>query len=302
MDQEKLIQKWLLEELSEKEGAAFDALEDASFYRGIIKDAERFKASNFSKVDDFETFKKQVILTDPKVKKLEWFRPMLRIASVAVLLFGIYYVFMLNQPTTVETLVAQKKTIELPDASKVVLNALSEVNYDEEQWNTKREITLEGEAFFDVAKGAKFDVITPKGTVSVLGTEFNVKQRGTFFEVACFEGTVRVVTNGHTEILEVGDNLTVFNGEVIAGKNSFNEPQWTKNSSYFQRTPLLEVFAELERQYGLTLTFDHVNTDQLFTGGFVHGNLEAALMAISAPLDLDYEILKANEVRFSKRE
>lgn len=302
MDHEKLIQKWVLEELSEKENEAFDALEDASFYKNIIKDAERFKASNFSKVDDFETFKERVISPDPKVKKLEWFRPMLRIASVAVVLFGLYYFFMFSQPTTVETLVAQKTTIELPDASKVVLNALSEVSYNEGKWETKREISLEGEAFFDVAKGATFDVVTPNGTVSVLGTEFNVKQRGAFFEVACFEGTVRVVADGHTEILEVGDNFTLFDGEVTTGKNSFDEPQWTKNSSYFQRTPLLEVFAELERQYDVTLTFENVDTDQLFTGGFVHNDLETALMAISAPLDLDYQILKANEVRFSRRE
>ncbi len=302
MDQEKLIQKWLLEELSEKESKAFDALEDASFYKDIIEDAERFKASHFSTVEDFETFKKRVIAPDPKVKRLEWFRPMLRIASVAVVLFGLYYFFIFNQPTEVQTLIAQKTTIELPDASQVVLNALSEVSYNERKWDTKREIKLEGEAFFDVAKGAKFDVVTPKGTVSVLGTEFNVKQRGAFFEVACFEGTVRVVANGHTEILEVGDNFKLFNGEVTTGKNSFDEPQWTKNSSYFQRTPLFEVFAELERQYNVTLTFENVNSNQLFTGGFVHNNLETALKAISEPLDLNYQILKPNEVRFSKRE
>ncbi|TAI48095.1 FecR family protein [Flagellimonas allohymeniacidonis] len=302
MDQENLIQKWLLDELSKEESKAFDAMEDAPFYKSIINDAAQFKASHFSTVDDFETFKERVISPDPKVRKIQWIKPILRIASVAVLFFGLYYYFLFNPVTEVQTEVAQKTIIELPDASQVVLNALSEVSYDKNAWGTKREIKLEGEAFFDVAKGAKFDVVTSKGTISVLGTEFNVKQRGTFFEVACFEGTVRVVTNRHTEILQAGDNFKLFDGEMITGKNSFDEPQWTKNTSYFQRTPLKEVFAELERQYNVTITFENVDAEQLFTGGFVHSDLETALAAISEPLDLNYQILKPNTVRFSKRD
>ncbi|WP_422859707.1 FecR family protein [Flagellimonas sp. S174] len=302
MDQETLIQKWILEDLSVEESKAFDALEDAPFYKGIIDDAAQFKASNFSKIDDFETFKARLITPDPKVRKLQWIKPMLRIASVAVILFGLSYFFLFSNPTEVQTLAAQKTTIELPDASQVVLNVLSEISYDENKWDTQREIKLEGEAFFDVAKGAKFDVVTSKGTVSVLGTEFNVKQRGSFFEVACFEGTVQVVTNGHTQILQAGDNFKLFNGDMATGKNSFDEPQWTKNTSYFQRTPIFEVFAELERQYNVNITFETVDADQLFTGGFVHNDFETALKAISEPLDLNYEILKPGAVRFSKRD
>ena len=302
MDQETLIQKWLLEELTAEESKAFDALKDAPFYKGILTDAERFKASHFSKVDDFDTFKARFVSPDPKVKKLQWIKPMLRVASVAVIFFGLYYFFLFNTLTHVETSVSQKTTIELPDASQVVINALSEVSYNKRAWDTKREINLEGEAFFDVAKGAKFDVVTSKGTISVLGTEFNVKQRGTFFEVACFEGTVRVVTNEHTEILQAGDNFKLFDGEMVTGKNSYDEPQWTRNRSYFLRTPVSEVFAELERQYNVSVTFENIDTDQLFTGGFVHNDLETALRSISEPLDLNYQILKRNTVRFSKRD
>ncbi|WP_281540727.1 FecR family protein [Maribacter aestuarii] len=300
MDKDNLIQKWLLDELSEEESKKFDALEDASFYKNIISDASSFKASNFSTVDDFETFKKRNMVPDTKVRKLEWIKPMLRIASIVVIAIGVYFFFLSNQLTEVQTLVAEKTTIELPDASKVVINALSEVSYDKGKWDNKREIRLKGEAFFDVAKGAKFDVITPEGTVSVLGTEFNVKQRNGFFEVACFEGTVRVVSDGHTEILQVGDNFKIVNGIKTSGKNSYNEPQWTNNTSYFQRVPVSEVLDELQRQYAIKITVDNVDTDQLFTGGFVHGDLDNALKAISEPMSLDFEILKGTEVRFSK--
>ncbi|MGW9687030.1 FecR family protein [Flagellimonas sp. 2504JD1-5] len=302
MDRENLIEKWLLDELSEKESKAFNELEDAPFYKNIVEEASRFKASNFSSMDNFEEFRQRVIKPDPKVKKLQWFKPMLRVASVVTVAFGLYFFFMFNNVTEVNTLVAEKTTVELPDESRVVVNALSEVSFNEKEWDTKREIQLQGEAFFDVAKGAKFDVITSEGIISVLGTEFNVKQRENFFEVSCFEGTVKVSTDGHIEILQVGDNLKLINGTLIKDKNSFDQPQWTSNRSYFQRTPVSEVLAELERQYGVTVTSENVDTDQLFTGAFVHDDLQKALKSISEPLGLKHQILKPKMVRFSMHE
>ena len=89
---------------------------------------------------------------------------------------------------------------------------------------------------------------------------------------------------------------------MATGKNTYEEPQWTKNKSYFQRVPLAEVFSELERQYNVTLSSENIDTEQLFTGGFVHNDLDTALRTISEPLDLKYQILKPNTVRFSIRE
>lgn len=310
METNDLIIKWLSDGLSDNEAKAFEALEDADFNKRIVEDAALFKASEFSKMPDFETFRngrlspKDEYLSpeETPVRRLQWMRPMLKIASVLFIGLGIYY-FMVSDPTTdVRTMAAEKTTIELPDASKVTLNASSEVRYNAGAWDSKREIELDGEAFFDVAKGAKFDVVTDAGTVSVLGTEFNVKNRGTFFEVACYEGTVRVVTADHTEILKVGDNFRLYDGEAITGRHIQAVPQWTDNMSDFQRIPLSQVLAELERQYGVGVTAENIDTDQLFTGAFVHDNLENALSSISEPLNLDYRIINTDEVRLSIRE
>lgn len=302
MDKEILIQKWLLGELSDEESKAFNSLDDASFYKRIVSNAENFKASNFSVIDDFDTFKEQIITPKTKVRKLNWVRPMLRIASVAIVIFGLYYLFMFNNMTEVQTLVAEKTNIQLPDESQIVLNALSQVSFNENKWDENRKIKLEGEAFFDVAKGSKFDVVTPTGTVSVLGTEFNVKQRDALFEVACFEGTVQVVANGYTKILHQGDNIRFFGGEVANGNQDYNEPKWTKNMSYFERIPVSEVFDELQRQYDISISIDNVNDQELFTGGFTHDNLKNALIGISEPMGIEFIIINHKEVRFSKRE
>ena len=304
MDTNDLLKKWLSNDLSHEEAQVFDALDDTPFYKRIVEDANSFKAEQFSKMPDFETFKKQRLVVEDttKVRSLNWFKPMLKIASVLVIGFGIYYYFLFNQMTDVQTQVAEKTTIELPDGSSVALNALTEVHYNADTWNSKREIELEGEAFFDVAKGAKFDVVTQGGTISVLGTEFNVKQRESYFEVFCYEGTVRVVTPEHTKILKVGDHFKMYKDKAVTGKHTQKLPLWTDNMSDFQRIPVSEVFAELERQYGVALTFTNIDTDQLFTGGFVHDNLENALIAVTQPLDLDFLIINSDEVRLSIRE
>ncbi len=299
MDKDKLMRKWLSDELTVEEKKEFDNLDEASFYKNIIANASDFRASNFSAAADFESFRARVISPNTNVRKLHWLAPALRIASVVAVAFGIYYFFLSSRMTEVHTLIAEKTSIDLPDASRVVLNALTAVTFNEKEWDSNREVNLEGEAFFDVAKGARFNVITSKGTVSVLGTEFNVKQRGTIFEVACFEGTVRVKSGDNSHILQAGDNFRSRDGEITLGKNSYKTPQWTDSMSYFQRVALSEVFAELERQYDVHIIIENVNTDQLFTGGFEHDNLENALLALSEPLGLEYQIIKPNTVRFS---
>lgn len=302
MDKDYLIKKWLANEFSPEESDVFENLDETPFFKDIVDTASAFKASQFSRVDDYQEFKEQLKGPETKVKKLHWIRPLMRIASVFVMGFALYYLFFHENLTKIETRVGEKVSITLPDASSVTVNALSEMAYNEKRWNQKREIKLIGEAFFDVAKGAKFDVVTPNGTVSVLGTEFNVRQRGSFFEVRCFEGTVKVNTEGHEEILEQGDSFRILKGIVTLGENMYNVPQWTKNVSDFQRVEVSQVFEELERQYGVTVILENVNKEQLFTGGFVHDNLENALRSITEPLDLEYKMLPTNKVRVKPSE
>ena len=233
--------------MTDEEKKAFQEMEDAPFLESIVEDAKAFRASEFSKVASYDGFKKTLTQKETPVKNLDWFRPVLKVAAVAAIIFGIYYLIPMDNLVVEQTLAAEKTTIELPDASQVVLNADSKIEYDAKNWEDNRSLKLEGEAFFDVAKGAKFDVVTSAGTVTVLGTEFNVKQRGEIFEVACFEGTVRVSIGNETHILEIGDHVFYLAGDVSIGKHINENPSWTQNMSQFSRIPLSEVFAELER-------------------------------------------------------
>lgn len=296
MEKEYLIKKWLTNDLNEEELKSFELLEDHNLHTDIIESAQYFKASHFSNVDEFEKLEDRLSDETP-VRKLYWVRPLMRIASVFVVGFGIYFLFIYNSLTHVQTMASQKTTIELPDNSTVTLNALTEIIYSKNRWSSNREVKLDGEAFFKVAKGEVFDVITSEGIVTVVGTQFNVKQREDYFEVKCYEGVVRVTSNEFTKELFAGDTFRLYGNEVTFSNTNFQIPQWTKDISDFKSVPFSEVISELERQYNITVTYDTAYGKRLFTGGFVHNNLDNALKSITEPQELTYVIESSNQVR-----
>ncbi len=296
MEKEILIKKWLNNELNDSEKEAFGKLDDFEINQAIVDNAEYFKASHFSEIDDFEVFKKRYNSYNKPIKKLTWLNPLLRIASVLVIGFGLYFTFLHNSITQVKTVAGEKITVELPDTSEVVINALSSIQYNAKKWDEKRSLQLDGEAYFKVAKGKKFDVVTESGVVTVVGTQFNVKQRPNFFEVKCFEGKVNVVSDTIKRMLYPGQTFRISNHKFSEGTTNSTTPKWAANMSDFESVPFKEVLAEMERQYNIKIINKNVNVDRLFTGGFVHHNLENALISITQPMNMTYELSSSNRV------
>jgi len=296
MKREELIKKWLDNELSTQELDAFKELEDYDTLVKLSNNMAHFNASDYD--SNIELNK---VLTHIKAKKQNnWLKPFLRVAAVLVITFGFYY-YTTTLDTTLKTLASHKTTIELPDASSIVLNAVSSISYNEKNWDDNREIKLHGEAFFKVAKGSKFKVITEAGIVTVLGTQFNIKQRDNYFEVICYEGSVSVKDNSNSVILKPGNSFLIIDGTLISKDPiTVASPSWIHNESHFKSIPFKEVITEFERQYNVSINSSDVNTTQLFTGSFSHNNMTIALKAITVPLHLTYS--KTNTTIILKRE
>ncbi len=300
MDKNYLIEKWLANELTEEEQIAFDSFEDTELLKRIVDNASAFSASNFSTPKDFEALKTR-LNTEKKTKKHNnWLKPLYRIAGLLVIGISIYFLFFFNNLTNINTLAGEHKTVQLPDLSEVMINAVSELSFNEKTWNDKREVSLNGEAYFKVAKGSTFDVLTSTGTVTVLGTHFNVKNRLNLFEVSCFEGKVKVVCNNETKILLSNDTFRVLNGIVSFESNlKRQEPYWIDNSSYFEKATLQQVTEELERQYNVVISTNNIDKNLIFTGGFTHNNLKEALESIVLPLNLNYVMETPTKISLS---
>lgn len=290
MDKDYLLEKWLNGNLTDTEKVAFSKLDDALYNQYIIDVAQHFKVSDFSEVKDFNTFKKHYNNIQKSPVKSIWLQPLLKIASIIIIGLGLYFAFFFNQFTQIETLANEKTTIELPDNSKVELNALTQIQFNEKNWEEKRVLKLDGEAYFKVAKGSVFDVVTNDGIVTVVGTEFNVKQRKYYFEVKCFEGVVKVKSDTIIRQLLAGDIFKISNGKFTESKTTSAFPEWTRDISSFEAVPFREIIAELERQYNIKVEYKGIDINRLFTGGFTHNELENALISITQPMDLTFEL------------
>lgn len=302
MDKEYLIKKWLSDELSEEERRAFENLEDYDSHIKILEGAKKFKASEVIEINDLETFYARIHdRNQSKVKNIGWYNPLLKIAATIVVILGIASFFFLSKDTLVNTSIGEKTNIKLPDASEVILNSKSSIRYNEKKWDNKRSVSLDGEALFKVSKGSRFDVVTSFGVVTVLGTQFNVKSRDGYFEVNCLEGLVSLVRNENfTRNIPAGSSFKIVNDNVTFEKNSNSFPSWVSNTSSFKSVPFGEVIKEFERQYDVTFSIDNIDAQRIFTGGFVHNNLQDGLKSITLPLDLNYSIDTSNHITFQK--
>jgi len=302
MDKDYLIEKWLADKLTDHEMESFMKLDDHDLNLEILENAKYFKASHFSSVKSYDDFKKNLKSKNTPVINLSSYKVLFRIAALLVISISVYFAFFFNSITTVQTYASNKTTFELPDASSVVLNAHSTAKYSKNKWKNKREVSLDGEAFFKVAKGSKFDVMTSSGTVSVVGTQFNVNNRNNYFEVNCFEGIVSVNSDGKSTILTKGNTFRILNGVIAIDSTSNFQPEWILNKSSFKSVPLYVVIDEFERQYGVSIETRQIDTMRLITGGFVHNNLEVALKSITVPFDLSYKKDQSNKITLFRSE
>ena len=287
MKRETLISKWLDNDLNDQELQAFKNLEDYDDLVKLNTGLQAFKADDYDTSTELEN-----LLSKIKSKKTQpkthWLKPFMRVAAILAVCFSLYY-YTTTLDTTITTTVAQKTTIELPDASSVSLNAQSLLAFNKNHWKKERDVELEGEAFFKVAKGSSFNVITKSGTVTVYGTQFNVKQRDNYFEVICYEGLVGVTHNSKEIKLKPGDSFLIIDGKSIAKeKENRTTPSWLNNESAFKSLPYKTIIKEFERQYDVNFTLVNIDSTQLFTGSFTHDNLEIALKSITLPLRLTY--------------
>lgn len=286
MEREDLIKKWLDNNLSFQELEAFKQLKDFDELTKLDAALQQFKPLEFE--DDKELERLNLALKTKSKKQNNWLKPFMRVAAILAICFGAYY-YTTTLDTNIATEFAQKESIVLPDNSQVKLNAKSTLAFNKNSWEDSRDLDLIGEAYFKVAKGSKFTVHTTAGDISVLGTEFNINNRNNLFEVICYEGSVKVEHNETSRVLKPGESFLILNNKLVEKpKTNDTSPLWTNNESYFESIPYTQVIAEFERQYNVTFSVNNIDTNEVFTGGFAHNNLDIALQAITIPLNLAY--------------
>lgn len=289
--QENYLAKWLNNELTEEELAAFKESDEYTSYQRIIKASDSLNGPDFDMENALEAVKNKRTLHESKVVQLKPFRRFLQVAAaVMIIMIGSYF-YLNTLDESFSTQYAQNEEVILPDSSKIILNADSEISFNPKKWDKNRNVTLKGEAFFKVAKGKRFTVATDHGTVAVLGTQFNVENRKGFFEVTCFEGLVGVTYNGKETKLPAGTSFMVVDGNTVASETpKSSTPSWLNKESTFKSIPLKYVLAEFQRQHDIQVETQNIDLGKLFTGTFSNTNTDLALQSISVPSQLQFKL------------
>ncbi|MEM9363066.1 MAG: FecR domain-containing protein [Bacteroidota bacterium] len=283
-----IMARWLAGELTEAERAEFEASSEYEEYQRLAVGLKTFKKPEFDK----ETLRTKVWekIENQKSKKVIRLRPLyytIGIAASILLLFGLFF-----NTITYSTDIGEKRVVSLPDGTEVILNAKSTLSHKRFFWLKNKKVNLDGEGLFTVTIGEGFKVSTQSGTVSVLGTEFNVRARNSGFELYCFEGRVlyKNEMEQHEATLNAGDAVKLDGNILMEFKHTDKGPLWQTGSSRFINTELKGVMEEFEMYYEVSFKYSPDIIQGHFTGTFVHDDLELALKSVFIPMSIKYEL------------
>lgn len=168
------------------------------------------------------------------------------------------------QYNTISTPAGGQYQVNLPDGSKVWLNARSSLKYPTVFNGPNRKVTLSGEAYFEIAKDQQRPfTVASNGAgnaqeVTVLGTHFNIN--GYTDEVATkttlLEGSVKVSSGTNSKMLKPGQQSAVSDGIMVAEVDVNQALDWKNNSFYFADENIRTIMRKLARWYDIDVVYE----------------------------------------------
>jgi ferric-dicitrate binding protein FerR (iron transport regulator) len=224
------------------------------------------------------------------------------IAASLLLLIGIFRIWIYNPVTKVIVAKADHTEYNLPDGSHVNINSDSRISFNMKDFIRNRRLKLDGEAYFEIAKGDNFIISTKHADIKILGTTFNVFSRGDEFKVSCLTGKILVFDKNTSVTIVPGETATIKDNKLtyFQDKNISTANSWTAGEFYFENAPLNLIFNELERQFNVKFDLQNVG-EKYFTGSFSNISLNTALEIICQPMGLKYEIGGKNKIFISEK-
>jgi transmembrane sensor len=226
-------------------------------------------------------------------------------ALATIALLAVIYVLWPAQHAGIEykTAFGEIKEFILPDGSHVTLNANSQLVYKDDWTETKREVLLKGEAFFDVVHTAddkEFIVTTAENfSVQVLGTEFNVNTRKENISVYLQSGKIALQTASKNITLKPGD-LAAFNSAkamtLTHDAKTESTLAWRDNLFIYNDTPLSGIIQDIEANFGMKVQVtESALMDKRVTAKVSRKNVDVLLQVLGEILDVRIEQNK-NEI------
>ena len=166
-------------------------------------------------------------------------------------------------------------SVQLPDQSIIDLKPGTQISFNKWVYQFSRSMDMQGQAVFSVVKGEGFKVNSPKGTVSVLGTIFEINTN-TGFRVNCYSGRVLVEEKQEEKVLTANqyyqENKVHSNGE---------------RDLNFQRASTSLIVRFIEEFYQVNISYSS-ELNQKYTGSIPLTDVNGAMKSLCLPMGLDY--------------
>lgn len=197
---------------------------------------------------------------------------------------------------TVSTPMGGQFQLQLPDGTKVWLNAASSLKYPASFNGLEdRQVELNGEAYFEVAhdKTHPFIVKTTDQTIKVLGTHFNVNsyadEQKTITTLE--QGKIQVSHGNKIKIVMPGERAVTANEAlVIEEANLETALAWKNGELLFKNADIQTIMRQVSRWYNVTIKYEGAIPKRTFTGGMPRNADLSALLKVLALNDIHFEI------------
>ena len=250
--------------------------------------------------------KRGILYPKKRYSRLSWINNRYRIAAIVLIAICINITWIITKnikevQTAAQTIIVppgQRVNIILPDGTDVWLNAGTTLQYPLSFLSNKREVILDGEAYFNVTRNkvSPFVVHTYLMDIQVLGTQFNVKASSekNSFETSLIKGSVKLDSHSKkTEpiILTPGHKSILKNGQLETIKiENYDTYRWKEGLFCFHKKPFSDIILELEKYYDVNIEIQNPEiANVILTGKFrITEGLDSILRALQTNVNFKY--------------
>ncbi len=329
---QELLAKYLKGECTEAEQLLLE-----QWYESLDSEVELPNQNEKKKLlaHNWEVLASQTVRSAPLRK---WYQqPYWAAAAAIIIALGLGWLLFKPAPSAISTFKRQLTSLETPlvehtntsskneqitlaDGSRVTLHPQSRLSYPKDFVGTKREVILEGEAFFEVQKNPQkpFLVYSNHLTTKVLGTSFLVKAYAHDKNTTVAVRTGKVSVYATKSVLSTAESAKDANPEAVVltpnqqvtyvetenklvktlvEKPAILIPLEETPSFAFQKAPLSTIIAAFEKTYGIDIVYDEALMSHcLITTTLEQENLYDNLTIICKLLNASYEVVDTQVV------
>lgn len=205
-----------------------------------------------------------------------------RIAAVLLLIITGYTIYNYQHLVrdsyamqTVHVPAGQRINLILSDSTSVWLNSNTRFSYPAVFAGNKRQVELDGEAYFEVSadKEKPFNIHTSKGDVRVLGTNFNLEaySHSEVLKTSLFEGKVQVRLKGNTIFLKPNQMVSCYeNGKIyLKDIDDYDQFRWKEGLICVKNARFREIMEIFTKYFGDSIVIQNKGMERYkYTGKF----------------------------------